>query len=284
MLGKNMIKNAIVAAACSFTLLAALPAADAGRGGSAGVIRSAIRTNNADAIIAALEQSENIPCNSDCMSMVMDLVDHDEYAIREVAAWWFARRPAQMNELAELATAWLTLDDSVKARNGADLLGTFGYAKYISVLSAAAVKPTLSADARAAAVQALGDIGNMDANTVVAQAMGDADAAVRLNAVLAWKKMLKQADAQPVVALVSDSDLTVRRAAAATVGSFRVASARAGLESAVVSDSDPALRRNAAWALGRIGDAASRDALSAATTDESSMVRMTAKVALSKLR
>jgi HEAT repeat protein len=278
-----MIKNAIVAAAASFTLLAALPAADAGRGGSDGVIRSAIRSNNADAIISAMEQSEDIPCNSDCMTMVMDLLDHDEYRIRQVAAWWFARRPAQMKEVAELATAWLSLDNSVDARNGADILGTFGYAKYIPVLSTAAVKPTLSAEARAAAVQALGNIANMDANPVVVQAMADGDAGVRLNAVKAWSNMLKQSDAQPVVALVADSDLTVRRVAVATVGKFRVASARTALETAL-TDADPALRRNAAWSLGRIGDAASRDALLAATSDESSMVRMTAKVALSKLR
>lgn len=284
MLENKRIKNAIVAAACSFTLLAALPAADAGRGGSDGVIRSAIRSNNADAIISAMEQSENIPCNSDCMSMVMNLLQNDQYEIRQVAAWWFARRPAQMKEAAELATAWLTVGTSVQARNGADILGTFGYAKYISVLSTAAVKATLTAEARAAAVQALGNIANRDANPVVAQAMTDADASVRRNAVLAWKNMLRQSDAQPVVALVSDSDLSVRRAAVATVGSFRVASARTALEAAVVSDSDAALRRNAAWSLGRIGDAASRDALRTATTDESSMVRMTAKVALSLLR
>ena len=189
-----------------------------------------------------------------------------------------------MKEIAERATAWLSLDDSVQARNGADILGTFGYAKYIPVLSAAVVKTSLSNDARAAAVQALGNIGNMDANTVVAQAMTDGDASVRLQAVLSWKKMLKQTTAEPVVALVADADVSVRRAAVATVGSFRVASARTNLETALAGDADPALRRNAAWALGRIGDAASREVLQAATTDESSMVRMTAKVALSKLR
>jgi HEAT repeat protein len=279
-----MIKNAIVAAACSFTLLAAMPAADAGRGGSDGVIRSAIRSNNADAIISAMEQSENIPCNTECMTMVIDLLDNDEYRIRQVAAWWIARRPAQMQQVAEMATTWLTLDNSVDARNGADVLGTFGYAKFIPVLSMAAVKTSLSSEARAAAVQALGNIANMDANLVVSQAMADGDAGVRLNAVVAWKNMLMQTDAQPVVALVTDSNLLVRRAAVATVGSFRVASARTDLEAAVVGDADPALRRNAAWALGRIGDAASRDALFAATTDESSMVRMTAKVSLAKLR
>ncbi len=284
MLGKNMIKNVIVAAACSFSLFAAIPAADAGTGGSPGVIRSAIRSNNADAIISALEQSEDIPCNSDCVSMVMDLLDHDDYRIRQVAAWWFARRPAQMKEIGELATAWLSMDDSVKARNGADILGTFGYAKYIDVLSAAAVKQSFTADARAAAVQALGNIANQRANGVVAQAMADGSPLVRLKAVNAWKNMLKQTEAAPVVALVKDADLQVRRAAVATVGTFRTSEARVDLEAALLGDADPAVRRNAAWALGRIGDKASRDALRTAMEDSSSLVRTTAKVAYNKTR
>lgn len=282
--GTNILKNAILAAACSFTVFAAVPTVDAGRGGSPGVIRSAIRSNNADAIIAALEQSENIPCNSDCMTMVIDLLDHEQYAVRQVAAWWFARRPAQMKEVAELATAWLSLDDSVQARNGADILGTFGHGKYISVLSSAALRQDLNAEARAAAVQALGNIANRDANAVVAQAMADASPLVRLHAVKAWKNMLKQADAAPVAALVEDSDLAVRRAAVATVGTFRTADARLALEAAVVGDADAAVRRNAAWALGRIGDAASREALAAAMEDSSSLVRTTARVAYSKTR
>ncbi len=284
MLGTKMIRNALIAAACTFTVVGAVPAADAGNGGSPGVIRSAIRSTNADAIISALEQSENIPCNSDCMSMVMDLLDNDDYRIREVAAWWFARRPAQMREVAEMATAWLTVGTSTEARNGADILGTFGYAKYIPTLTAAAQNSGLSGEARSAAIKALGDIANMSANPVVANAMSDADASVRLSAVTAWKNMLKQTSAEPVVALVSDSDVQVRRAATAAVGKFRTAEARVALEAVLASDADSAVRRNAAWALGRIGDAASRDALRVASTDTSSLVRTTAKVAMGKLR
>ncbi len=284
MLGKNMIRNALIAAACTFTLVGAMPEADAGRGGSPGVIRSAIRSNNADAIISALEQSENIPCNSDCMGMVMDLLDNDDYRIRQVASWWFARRPAQMKEVAELATAWLTTGTSVDARNGADILGTFGHAKYIQTLTTASQKSGLDGQARAAIVKALGDIANMAANPVVASAMTDNDASVRLSAVTAWKNMLKQTTAEPVVALVDDGDVLVRRAAIATVGHFRTSDARVALENILASDTDSAARRNAAWALGRIGDAASREALRAASTDASSLVRTTARVAMGKLR
>ena len=87
-----------------------------------------------------------------------------------------------------------------------------------------------------------------------------------------------------VAALVSDSDLQVRRAAAQVVGRFRVASARTALEQIVASDADAAARRNAAWALGRIGDQASRPVLEAATEDASSLVRLTARASIRQLR
>lgn len=277
------LKTVLIAAACSLSLGSAIGTANADTG-SAGEIRSAIRSNNADAIIGALEDAEMIMCPASCISEVMELVKHDEYRIREVASWWFARRPAQMNELADLASAWLTLEDSTDARNGADILGTFAYAKFIPVLSTAAVNAEFSGEARAAAVQALGHIGNMDANTVVAQAMLDTDASVRLKAVAAWQGMLKQKDAAPVAALVKDSDTAVRRSAMAAVGAFRTASARGDLEAALQNDSDAAVRRNAAWALGRIGDAASREVLQAAVNDPSSLVRMTARVAIRGLK
>jgi HEAT repeat protein len=280
----KMIRNLLLAAACSFTLMAEAPVAEAGTGGSEGTIRSAVRSTNADAIISALEQAEHIPCSTNCMTMVMELLENDDYRIRQVAAWWFARRPAQMKEVTERAVAWLSLNDSVQARNGADVLGTIGYAKFIPVLTTAAQKSSFTPEARGAVIQALGNIANKDANPVVADAMRDADASVRHKAVLAWANMLKQTDAQPVAALVEDSDLVVRRAAIATVGKFRTSEARVSLENVVINDPDPATRRNAAWALGRIGNAASSDALRAASTDASSMVRMTAKVALSKLR
>jgi HEAT repeat protein len=284
MFGKTMMKKTLATIACSFALLAVAPSAQAGNGGSAGVIRSAIRSNNADAIISALEQSENILCNADCHSMVMELLENDDYRIRQVAAWWFARRPAQMKELGELATAWLTVGNSTEARNGADILGTFGYAKYIDVLTEAAAKTSFSGEARAHIIKALGDIANKRANAVVATAMSDSDPQVRLSAVTAWKNMLKQEGAAPVAALVTDSDVSVRRAAIATVGTFREATARIDLETVLSSDADPAARRNAAWALGRIGDSASREVLQAAVDDESSLVRLTAKNALRQLR
>ena len=114
--------------------------------------------------------------------------------------------------------------------------------------------------------------------------MQDSNATVRLTAVNAWLEIRKQADAAPVVALVADSDVLVRRAAASVVGNFRDASARTALEDVLVNDADPAVRRNAAWALGRIGDAASRPALEAAVNDSSGLVRGVARAALAEVR
>ncbi|GAB4513112.1 MAG: hypothetical protein Tsb0020_31240 [Haliangiales bacterium] len=76
----------------------------------------------------------------------------------------------------------------------------------------------------------------------------------------------------------------VRREAAAVIGSLRDGAARAALEQRLLDDEDPLVRRNAAYALGRIGDASARASLQAATSDDSSLVRMSARAALNKLR
>jgi HEAT repeat protein len=275
----------LITAACSLAILSASAPVLAGIGGTDGAIRSAIRSGNPDAIVAQLEIAENIPCNRDCMYMVKDLLGHDSYEVREAAAWWFSRRPAQRAALsAEMISVLQSSGDSVAVRNAADVLGSFRHPEAVDALAATAVRGDVSAEARLHAVRALGHIGVDSANGALAQAMSDSSALVRHEAVVAWREIRFQRDAAPVAALVGDADLTVRRVAAAVVGQFREASARAGLEGLVVSDPDPAVRRNAAWALGRVGDSASRAALTEATGDSSSLVRMTARAALRELR
>jgi HEAT repeat protein len=256
--------------------------AEAGRGGSNSRIVNAINSGSTDAIIAELERAERLICGA-CIETVMPLLDDDRYAVREAAAWWFARRPAQKQELHDRAVADLAGNDSVKARNAADILGTFRHPAGIAALSAAAARTALSAEARAHAVQALGTIGHRSANAAIEAAMSDADAGVRLAAARAWIEIRGQAGAAPVVALVADADTQVRRKATAVLGQLRESAGRVALE-AQLADADPVVRRNAAWALGRIGDAASREALEAATTDPSPLVRATAKAAIRQLR
>lgn len=273
----------IVLCALAAGLLASAPA-HAGRGGSFAKIRSAAEHGSPDAIVAELERAENIPCTSECMTFVMGLLSHDSYYVRDGAAWWFARRAAQKAELEETAVAYLSTGSAVEVRNAADTLGRVGHPRDITALGGALSRSGVDADARVAVVRAIGRLANRTGNAALEVAMADGSAAVRRQAVLSWAQILKQADAAPVAALVSDSDLLVRRAAAEVVGRFRVAAARTALEQVLASDADAAARRNAAWALGRIGDEASRAVLEVAADDASSLVRLTARAAIRQLR
>jgi HEAT repeat protein len=272
----------ITAAVSSLVLVAGAQTAFAGRGGSDSRIENAVASGSSDAIIAELERAERLICGS-CIDTVMDLLDHPDYEVREAAAWWFARRPAQKKELTELGIANLQIGDSIKARNAADMLGAFRHPKAVPALMQAMDRPELEPEARAHIVRALGEIAHPAADPALAAAMQDSSAEVRYAAVKAWRHILRQDDADPVVGLIDDPDVRVRRKAATVVGSLRDADGRAALEAQLLSDPDPATRRNAAWALGRIGDAASREALQEAVGDPSSLVRTTAKVALRQL-
>lgn len=277
------IKHVLAMLACSAMLVGTTTVADAGRGGSNSRIKNAISTGSVEAIIAEVERAERLVCHA-CIGTVMALLDDDRYEVREVAAWWFAKRPAQKKELTDRSIAALYANDAIAARNAADILGAFEHPVAIPALSQAASRTDLTAETRRHATQALGSIGHRDANPALQTAMQDSDASVRLAAVTAWLEIRQQQGAAPVVALVADSDNLVRRKASAVAGSLRDAGARAALEAQLANDSDAVVRRNAAWALGRIGDAASRPALEAAVNDPSPLVRMTAKVAIRGLR
>ncbi|MBL8622020.1 MAG: HEAT repeat domain-containing protein [Myxococcales bacterium] len=255
----------------------------AGRGGSAARIQGAAATGSVDAIVAEVERAERLTCDA-CIPVVMDLLDHDRYEVREVAGWWFARHAALRTELAARATTDLAGADSRLARNGADLLGAFMHPSAIPALTAAIGRTDLSAEARLAAVRALGMIGHPNGKAGLTAALGDSDASVRLEALTDWAKLRKVTDAAPVVARVNDGDARVRAAAAGVIGTLRFAGGRAALEAVLASDADANVRRNAAWALGQIGDPASRAALVAAQGDASALVRSTATAATYALR
>src|SRR5262245_8378224 len=108
---------ALGVAAASMTTATAL----AGRGSSPGAIRSAISSDSVDAISSELERAEHLVCPS-CVPMVRPLVDHPDARVRQVAAWWLSRRGLRSALTQEMA-ARLTQNDSLKARNAADVLG-----------------------------------------------------------------------------------------------------------------------------------------------------------------
>jgi HEAT repeat protein len=267
----------------SVSLLALATPAEAGRGGSFARIRAAAQNGSPDAIVAELERAEKIPCPDECMSTIEGLLSHESYYVRDGAAWWFARHPAQKAVLAERSVRLLSTGTSIQVRNAADALGRIGHPRDVADLGAALQRSGVDADARAHVVRAIGKLAHLSGSGVLSDAMSDSSALVRTEAVRAWAALLRQDNAAPVVALVTDGDLAVRRTATQVVGRFREAAARGSLEQLVVSDPDAAVRRNAAWALGRIGDAGSRGALTTAASDSSSLVRMTAKAALREL-
>ena len=258
--------------------------AHAGRGSSYGQIMSAIRTGNADVIISELERAERLPCGA-CIEPVMALLDSEDYRVREVAAWWFARRPAQKTELIDVATARLYADDPVLARNGADILGTFRMRAALPALAFAAARTDLAPEARVAAIRAIGTISHPDGFPALVKAMTDGDATVRAEAIRSYRVMRGSPDGAPLTALLAATNVDVRREAAAAVGHFKNVGARAPLEAILAGDADELTRRNAAWSLGELGLAASRATLEqAAAQDASSLVRSVAKASMRKLR
>jgi len=273
----------LIAAAGALTLAAFSPAATAGTGSNYSAVKSAIDSNGVGAIQGELERAEYLMCPG-CVDLVAPLLEDDRYEVREVAAWWFARRASEAKILSEQSIGQLGTGNSTQVRNAADLLGTFRHPVAVPALQSAYARSGLSPEARISVVRALGTIGVAEAVPTLTQAMSDADPGVRYAALDAWIAIRGQTDAEPAVALVSDSSVMVRRKAAGVVGELREATGRLALEAQLASDPDPAVRRNAAWALGRIGDLASREALDAAASDSSSLVRMTARVARRQLR
>jgi HEAT repeat protein len=269
-------------AAVAFTVLALGSVAHAGRGGSAARIRAAVQSTSVDAIIAEVERAEHLVCQ-DCQDIMTNLLDHSRYEVREVAAWWFAKRPSVNRVFTEQMTNDLAGTDSISVRNAADYLGTVKAKTAIPALLAA-MSSGVDADARLHVVRAAGRIGDRAGNPVLVAGMADTDMLVRREAVDRYRDMRGQTDATPLFGLLADSDATVRAHAATSIGGLKGAGARATLETMATSDADASVRRNAVWALGEIGDEASREVLRAAQNDPSGLVRRVATGALDKLR
>jgi len=269
-------------AAVAFAML--IPAAAfAGKGGSNAKLVAAVNTGSVDAIIAEAERMESLLCE-ECIQTMTNLTEDSRYAVREVAAWWFARRPALKDMLAQQFADDLPRGDTTKVRNAADFLGATKTYTALPQLRATIHRSDLGVEARVALVRAAGTLAHTGGNEVLSTAMTDADASVRAAAVAAWRDVLDQQNALPVVALLGDRDANVRAQAAAVVGGMTEQSGRLALEGLVTGDASAIVRRNAAWALGQLGNAASRPALLQATSDKSGLVRGVAKAALAQLR
>ncbi|HET9989152.1 MAG TPA: HEAT repeat domain-containing protein [Kofleriaceae bacterium] len=230
-----------------------------------------------------MERTEGLMC-AECIDTVTALTEDSRYPVREVAAWWFAKRP----QLAALMAAQMEDDlklDSLHVRNAADFLGAIKEYKALPLLRSTMLNGNLSADAKLALVRAAGSMAHVGGNPILEAGMTDADAGVRVAAIDAWRDVIHQDGNIAVVeARLGDSDAQVRAHAATVVGAKHDLSARTTLEQLVVSDADPYVRRNAAYALGKLGSKDSAPALTIASGDASGLVKNVAKAALSALK
>nr|HEX4314073.1 HEAT repeat domain-containing protein [Kofleriaceae bacterium] len=275
----NMTKLAAVAA---LVLCSATPAF-AGHGGSSALINQAVASGSTDAIIAEVEKTESLICE-DCMTTVTSLVHDNRYAVREVAAWWIAKRPGLMNTMATQFVGDLANGDANTTRDAADFLGAVRYYNALPALQTAMTRSSLTVEAKLSIVHAVGYMAHVKGNPTLQIAMGDASPQVRAAAVKVYRDVLNQTDMSPVQARLGDTDASVRAEAAAGMGAFAVRSAVPVLIQLVTQDKDSTVRRNAAWALGKIGDGSARAALVTASGDSSPLVRGVAKAAISSLR
>ncbi len=269
-------------AAVAFTLCAATTA-NAGKGGSNQAIVDAVNSGSQDAILAEVERAEGLIC-PDCVQTVTNLTEDSRYAVREVAAWWFGKRPGLQHLLALQMEDDLVSGDSIHVRNAADFLGTTKEYKALPNLRAAMVRGGLTSEAKIALVRAAGVMAHTSGNAILVAGMGDADPTVRVAAVDAWRDVLKQTSVAPIEGLLADTDPQVRAHAATVLGAYGDTAVLTKLQTLVVSDTDPHVRRNAAWALGRIGSASSVEALTTASRDTSGLVKGVAKAALVALK
>jgi HEAT repeat protein len=254
----------------------------AGKGGSAGQLRSATASGSVDAIIAEIERSEALMC-AECVTIMTSLLDHSRYEVREAAGWWFAKRPALKKMMVEQMVVDLAGSDATSVRNAADFLGAVRAVEQVAALSSAYDRG-VATEARYAIVRAAAVMASRAGSPLLTRGLGDADPTVRALAASSWRELRGQANAAAVLPLLGDADAAVRGAAVATVGGLRDAGGRVQLEALVVNDPDATVRRNAAWALGEIGQRASQAALEAASNDASPLVRGVAKAARLSLR
>jgi len=264
--------------------LAAAGTAVAGRGSSPIAVQRAIASGSSDAIKSELERAEHLVCVS-CVDMVRPLIDNQDQGIRQVAAWWLARRGVARTIRVEMLNR-LAQPDSILARNAADVLGEFHYVSSIPALGAALSNPVFSSEARAHMAQALGRISRPAVVAPLTAVLGGTDGVVKVAAMQALQSIPALRDGTAVAPLLGDSDVGVRAEAATTLGMFHDANGTAALVTALQNDASPVVRKRAAWALGEIhanSTVAGPALQNAAANDASPMVRSLAAAALTRL-
>src|SRR5262249_26597082 len=151
----NMTRKLIL----SVLLLLAAGTAFAGRGATYGSVMDAIATNNADVIASELERGEWLTCAA-CAGPVLELLDSDQYRVREAAAWWLSRRPVLAAAGTMQSIAGTRGNDAKAAEYAAAALGTFRRPNTLPILAAGLQRKDFPASTKVALVRAVGTIAS----------------------------------------------------------------------------------------------------------------------------
>ncbi len=247
------------------------------------IVRAA-RTGAPSDIASALQRGERTQCFA-CIGTVETLLYHDDVYVRQLAALWLRKRPMGFGPVMMRTRETLadTSEDVGVRADAAEALGNFADWHSVPALSTAAADDP-SAQVRAAAVRALGQLDIPTGQDAIVGALADSDAGVRAAAVDAAMSLNGFSSHSEIVGLISDSDARVRYRAAVAVGELGIDEGAAALEGVVLTDENPWVRQNAAYALGVLGASDARETLEAAAEDTDRWVRSAARVALSMLR
>src|SRR5689334_21188183 len=134
----------------------------AGFGSSSVALKAAVQSGSVDAIVAELDKAEELPSKG-AIAVVLTLVDHDSWRVRDAAGWWLTRRGVRTQVIANM-TARLSGSDPIAARNDGDVLAAMRDFSTIPALASFLAKP-LDEDSGAAVAKALGAIGHPSALT-----------------------------------------------------------------------------------------------------------------------
>lgn len=275
------------------SVLALSSPAFAGFGSSAVAIKAAVQSGSVDAIVAELEKAEELPSNG-AIDVVLPLVDHDSWRVRDAAGWWLTRRGVRTQVIASM-TARLQGSDPLAARNAGDVLAAMRDFSTVPALSAYLARP-LDEDSGVAVAKALGAIGHPTSVTALQGALGSSLAGVRAQAAASLRDLRAPRGAKvaastaALLPLVGDADANVRRQAILSIGFIGqsggdASAAVTALSSAATGDPAAVVRKAAAWALGELKDGSARAALmQAQANDSDSLVRSIATAALANLR
>ncbi len=280
-------------AAIAFVVAVAASPAWAGHGSSSVALQAAVQSGSVDAIVAELEKAEELP-SVGAIDVVLPLVDHASYRVRDAAGWWLTRRGVRTQVLADM-TARLSGSDPIAARNAGDVLAAMRDYSTLPALAAYVAKP-LDEESGVAVARAIGAIGHPSGVTALQTALGSSLAGVRAQAAASLRDLraprgsVVAASTTVLLPLLNDADANVRRQAAMTIGFIAqsggdASAALTPLSSAATGDPAAAVRKAAAWALGTLKDGNARAALmQVQANDADPLVRSIATASLANLR